>query len=114
MKKIFEKVKENKEIIATAVGVTAVATGVVLGLKAKTKALEIKKEFTQTIKECEEVLEQYPKQYSAEDLENDKFIVSCNACGKLIRLYAPAAVLAVGGGICTVKNGVKVYKMYRK
>ena len=56
MKKIFEKVKENKEIIATAVGVTAVATGVVLGLKAKTKALEIKKEFTKTIKECEEVL----------------------------------------------------------
>lgn len=114
MKKIFEKVKENKEIIATAVGVAAVATGVVLGVKAKPKALEIKKEFTQTIKECEEVLEQYPEQYSAEDLENDKFIVSCNACGKIIRLYAPAAVLAVVGGVCVVKNGVKVYKMYRK
>ena len=114
MKKIFEKVKEHKEIIATAVGVTAVATGVVLGLKAKPKALEIKKEFTKTIKECEEVLEQYPERYSAEDLENDKLIVSRNACGKIIRLYAPAAVLAVGGGICAVKNGIKVYKMYRK
>ena len=114
MKKIFEKVKENKEIIATAVGVTAVVTGVVLGCKIQPKVLEIKKEFTKTIKECEEVLEQYPEQYTAEDLENDKFIVSCNACGKLIRLYAPAAVLAVGGGICTVKNGIKVYKMYRK
>ena len=42
MKKIFEMVKENKEIFATTVGVTAVATGVVLGLKTKT--LEIKKE----------------------------------------------------------------------
>ena len=114
MRKIFEKIKEDKEIIVTAIGVTAVATGVVLGLKAKPKALEIKKEFTQTIKECEEVLEQYPEEYSAEDLENDKFIVSCNACGKIIRLYAPAAALAVGGSICAVKNGVKVYKMYRK
>ena len=82
MKKIFEKVRENKEIIATAVGVTAVVTGVVLGVKAKPKVLEIKK-------------------------ENDEFGVSCscNAC---------AAVLTVGGSIYAVKNGIKVYKMYRK
>ena len=114
MKKIFEKVKENKEIIATAVGVTAVATGVVLGLKAKPRALEIKKEFAKTIKECEEVLELYPEDYSAEDLENDKFAVSFCACCNIIKLYTPAAALAVGGSIYAVKNGVKVYKMYRK
>ena len=114
MKKIFEKVKENKEIIATAVGVTAVVTGVVLGCKARPKVLEIKKEFEQTIKECEEVLEQYPEQYTAEDLEDDKFIVSCNTCAKIVRLYSTVTVLFVGGSILAVKNGVKVRKMYRK
>lgn len=83
MKKIFEKVRENKEIIATAVGVAAVATVVVSELKAKTKALEIKK-----------------------DLENNEFSVSFS--------ITPTAALAVGCSIYTVKNGIKVYKMYRK
>ena len=78
MKKIFEMVKENKEIFATAVGVTAVATGVVVGLK--TKALEIKK-------------------------EDGRFTVNCSGC---------PAVLTVGGSIYAVKNGIKVYKKYRK
>ena len=80
MKKIFEMVKENKEIFATAVGVTAVATGVVLGRKMQPKALEIKK-------------------------EDGGFSFSCNTC---------VFVLVVGGSICAVKNGIKVYKMYRK
>ena len=94
MKKIFEKVKENKEIIATAAGVTAV----VLGLKAEPKALENKKE--------EEVLEQYPEDYSAEDLEANKFSVSFS--------ITPAAALVIGGSIYAVKNGIKVYKKYIK
>ena len=75
MKKIFEMVKENKEIFATAV-----ATGFVLGRKMQPKVLEIRK-------------------------EDGGFSFSCNA---------GVAALVIGGSIYPVKNGIKVYKMYRK
>ena len=77
MKKIFEKVKENKEIIATAAGVTAVATGVVLGRKMQLKVLEIKKG------------------------EDGEFSFSCNVCVSV--LIVGGSIYAVKNGIKAYK-----------
>ena len=119
MKKIFEKNKENIELIAA--GVISVATGFVLGRKMQPKVLEIRKEFTKTIKENKEIIatavgvtavvtgvvkgrKMQPKALEFKK-EDGGFSFSCNAC---------VSVLVVGGSIYAVKNGIKVYKMYRK
>ena len=114
MKKIFDIFKSDKKLIVGGiVGVAAVVAGAIRHTKALKKAEQIKKEHEDAVKECEEVLELYPDEYSEEDLQSDMMITQINKTLKMIRNYAPAVVLEAAGAyvIYNVSSAV-AFKYY--
>ena len=116
MKKIFDIFKSDKKLIVGGiVGVAAGVAGLIIHNKAVYKAVQIKKEHEDAVKECEEVLELYPDEYSEEDLQSDMMITQINKTLKMIRNYALAVVLeAVGAYIVYNVSSIVAFKYYRK
>ena len=115
MKKIFDIFKSDKKLIVGGiVGVAAVVAGAIRHTKALKKAEQIKKEHEDAVKECEEVLELYPDEYSEEDLQSDMMITQINKTLKMIRNYAPAVVLEAVSGFIMYGVGSAVAFEYRR
>ena len=115
MKKIFDIFKSDKKLIVGGiVGVAAVVAGAIRHTKALKKAEQIKKEHEDAVKECEEVLELYPDEYSEEDLQSDMMITQINKTLKMIRNYAPAVVLEAVSGFIMYGVGSAVVFEYRR
>ena len=79
MKKIFDIFKSDKKLIIGGIaGVAAGVAGLIIHNKAVYKAVQIKMEHEDAVKECEEVLELYPDEYDEVDLKSDNMILQIN------------------------------------
>ena len=115
MKKIFDIFKRDKKlIIGGNAGVAAGVAGLIIHNKAVNKAVQIKKEHEDAVKECEEVLELYPDEYDEVDLKSDNMILQINKTLKMIRNYAPAVVLEAVSGFIMYGVGSAVAFEYRR
>lgn len=115
MKKIFDIFKSDKKLIVGGiVGVAAGVAGLIIHNKAVNKAVQIKKEHEDAVKEFEEVLELYPDEYSEEDLQSDIMISQSIKTLKIIRNYAPAVVLEAVSGFIMYGVGSAVTFEYRR
>lgn len=116
MKKIFDIFKNDKKLIIGGIaGVAAGVAGLIIHNKAVYKAVQIKMEHKDAVKECEEVLELYPDEYNEEDLQSDTMILQINKTLKIIRNYAPAVILeAVCGYIMYGVGSAVAFKYNRR
>ena len=114
MKKIFDIFKSDKKLIIGGIaGVAAGVAGLIIHNKAVYKAVQIKKEHEDAVKEFEEVLELYPDEYSEEDLQSDTMISQSIKTLKMIRNYAFAVILeAVGAYVIYNVSSVVAFKYY--
>ena len=115
MKKIFDIFKNDKKLIIGGIaGVAAGVAGLIIHNKAVFKAVQIKKEHDDAVKQCEEVLEYYPDEYDVVDLQSDNMILQINKTLKMIRNYAPAVVLEAVSGFIMYGVGSAVVFEYRR
>lgn len=115
MKKIFDIFKSDKKLIVGGiVGVAAGVAGLIIHNKAVYKAVQIKKEHEDAVKEFEEVLELCPDEYNEEDLQSDIMTSQSIKTLKMIRNYAPAVVLEAVSGFIMYGVGSAVAFEYRR
>ena len=115
MKKIFDIFKSDKKLIIGGIaGVAAGVAGLIIHNKAVYKAVQIKKEHEDAVKECEDVLELYPDEYDEVDLKSDNMILQINKTLKMIRNYAPAVILEAVSGFIMYGVGSTVAFEYRR
>ena len=114
MKKIFDIFKSDKKLIIGGIaGVAAGVAGLIIHNKAVYKAVQIKKEHEDAVKEFEEVLELCPDEYNEEDLQSDIMTSQSIKTLKMIRNYAFAVILeAVGAYVIYNVSSVVAFKYY--
>lgn len=127
----FQLKKHSPEILAVT-GAALTIGGTVAACKATTKASEILEDTKRNVEAIHECLEneQYADQYSEEDAQKDLVITYAQTGVKLVKQYAPAAIMiglgigcmftsnnilrkrnvALGAAYATIDKGYKKYR----
>lgn len=94
------KARKHSPEILIVTGVVAIGAGTVAACKATLKVEEVLDEHQETMKKIETTEEMHLEQYSAEDAKKDRAVLTIQTGAKLVKLYAPAAVLYIAGFTC--------------
>lgn len=89
------KIKKHSPELLVSVGVVGVVTSTVMACKATTKLNDILNESKEQIDQINEYVEEhgFTEKYDEKDKHNDLTIVYTQSAVKLIKLYAPAAIV---------------------
>lgn len=104
--------KYSPEILMT-VGVVAIVGGTIAACKSTLKIEEVLDEHNQTMDDINMIAEKGvvrgDEEYTEQDAQKDKAILTIQTGWKLVKLYAPAAFL-IGGGITCILSSFGIMK----
>ena len=104
--------KKNSPEILTGLGIAGVVGGVVLACRATLKINDILDEHKENMEKIHNGVEDHPDEYTVEDQKQDTFIQYTQTTFKIIKLYAPSALLIGGALFAFVRSNVILKQRY--
>lgn len=102
--KLTFKVQKNSPEILMGIGIATTVTATVLACKATLKIGDILEEVEKTQDNMDYALANKPEEYSQEDYDKDKYILTVQTGVKLVKLYLPTAGLLIFSVGCFVSS----------